>query len=218
MANIRIDNLSSDTVTVFLDGNEDVIDEGSRVTFDSLEKGFHTLRIHRTRVPYENSSTDKSAEENTFPFGSTEKSLHTQLDYVAELELNSSKAVLTVKNEITSAEGKGLDAIFSSYSISSTGAKTENERKVFANPKIKKIFIVHHIKNAVFPTGICSVAVFGAGIVSLICALNGKPIDIGGTIFTLPWAIALSTVASAFVGYSVYSIFKILKKVKELKE
>lgn len=216
LANIRIDNLSSDTVTVFIDSSQAVIEDEGRVTFDSLEKGLHTLRIHRTRVPYESGGTN-SGEENKTPFGSADKSLHTQLDYIAEIDLNSSKAVLTVKSEITSAEGRGLDAIFASYSVTPTGAAVCRERKVFANANVEKSFRSHHIKSTLFPTGVCSLAVFIISIVSLICAANGQPIDIGGTKFTLPWAIALLTVGTGFVGYSAYCIFRILKKVKELR-
>jgi hypothetical protein len=215
LANIRIDNLSSDTVTVFLDGKEMVTEDDGRVTFDALEKGIHTLRVHRTRVPYESGNAD-SKEANQIPFGSTEKSLHTQLDYIAEIDLNSSKAVLTVKSEITSAEGKGLDAIFASYSVTPAGARIVSERKVFANPKIEKAFLSHHIKGALFPTGICSLAVFIIGIVSLICAISGNPIDIGGTKFTLPWAIALVTVAVAFIGYTAFCLLKIFKTARKL--
>lgn len=217
LANIRIDNLSSDTVTVFLDGKEALAEDEGRVTFDSLEKGTHTLRIHRTRVPYESGNTD-SKDENQIPFASTEKSLHTQLDYIAEIDLNSSKAVLTVKSEITPAQGKGLDAIFASYSVTPAGARIVSERKIFANPKIEKAFLSHHIRSALFPTGICSLAVFIIGIVSLICAAGGNPIDIGGTKFTLPWAIALVIVAVTFIGYFAFCLLKIFKKAKELKE
>jgi hypothetical protein len=216
LANIRIDNLSSDTVTVFLDGKEMVTEDDGRVTFDALEKGIHTLRVHRTRVPYESGNTD-SKEANQIPFGSTEKSLHTQLDYIAEIDLNSSKAVLTVKSEITSAEGKGLDAIFASYSVIPAGARIVSERKVFANPNIEKAFLSHHIKGALFPTGICSLAVFIIGMVSLICAISGNPIDIGGTKFTLPWAIALVTVAVAFIGYTAFCLLKIFKTAQNFK-
>lgn len=218
LANIRIDNLSSDTVTVFLDGQDVIIEEDGRFTFESLEKGGYTLRIHRTRVPYESGSADKNDKDTSLPFGGEEKSLYTPLDYIAQIYLNSSKAVLTIKNDITSAEGKGLDAVFASYSVTPTGAKVEKERKIFSSTKIRQAFISHHIKNMFFPTGICSLAVFITGIVSLIFAINDKPIDIGGTKFTLPWAVALIAIAAVFVTYSVYCIFRIFKKVKELKE
>ena len=52
MANLRIDNLSGDTITVFLDEKSQMVEEDGRATFDALEKGSHTLRIHRTRVPF----------------------------------------------------------------------------------------------------------------------------------------------------------------------
>lgn len=218
MASIRIDNLSSDTVTVFLDGQEAVIEEDAKFTFESLEKGGHTLRIHRTRIPYESSSSEKAEKDNPFPLFSEEKSLHTPLDYIAELDLNSSRAVLTVKSDITSAEGKGLDAIFTSYTLTPAGAKTERERKLFANNNIKNAFLSHHIKSALFPTGVCSLVIFIIGIVSLFCAINGSPIDVGGTKFTLPWAIALVAVALALVAYTTYCLLRIFRKSKELKE
>ena len=218
MASIRIDNLSSDTVTVFLDGQETIIEEDGRFTFDALEKGKHTLRVHRTRTPYESNSSEKAEKDNPFPFFGEEKSLHTPLDYIAELDLNSSKAVLTLKSDITSAEGKGLDAIFTSYTVIPAGAKTESERKVFANNNIKKAFLSHHLKSAFFPTGLCSSVIFIIGIVSLFSAINGNPIDVGGTKFTMPWAIALVAVALALVAYTTYCLLRIFKKSKEFKE
>ena len=70
MANIRIDNFSDDTVTVILDGREQIVEDEGRVTFDSLEKGRHSLRIHRTRIPLEtadyNEQQEKSPTEISF--------------------------------------------------------------------------------------------------------------------------------------------------------
>ncbi len=212
LANIRIDNLSGDTVTVFLDGNPQTVEEDSRVTFDSLEKGEHTLRIHRTRVPLETASL-QNEQEKSFEEQMTgkNKSLHTPLDYVTEIDLNSSKAVVTVKSDITAKEGKGLDVIFASYSVTATGAKAESGYKTFANSAVKKSFVSHNIKNALFPTGICGIIVLLLAIVSLVCAIAGKPIDLGGTVFTLPWASGLTAVSVAVCGYAVFCIINVIK-------
>ena len=219
LANIIIDNLSGDTVTVFLDGNPQTVEEDSRVTFDSLEKGEHTLRIHRTRVPLETASL-QNEQEKSFEEQMTgkNKSLHTPLDYVTEIDLNSSKAVVTVKSDITAKEGKGLDVIYASYSVTATGAKAKSGYKAFANSAVKKSFVSHNIKNALFPTGICGIIVLLLAIVSLVCAIAGKPIDLGGTVFTLPWASGLTAVSVAVCGYAVFCIINVIKTAKDLSK
>ncbi len=219
MANIRIDNLSGDTVTVFLDGNPQTVEDDGRVTFDSLEKGEHTLRVHRTRVPLETASL-QSEQEKSFQeqMEGKNKSLHAPLDYVTEINLNSSKAVLTVKPDITAKEGKGLDVIFASYSVTATGAKVENGHRIFANSSVKKSFVSNGIKNTLFPTGICGMIVFFMAIVSLVCAFAGKPINLGGTVFTLPWASGLTAVSAAVCGYAVFCIINVIKTAKDLSE
>lgn len=219
LANIIIDNLSGDTVTVFLDGNTQTVEDDGRVTFDSLEKGEHTLRVHRTRVPLETASL-QSEQEKSFEEQMTgkNKSLHTPLDYVTEINLNSSKAVLTVKPDITAKEGKGLDVIFASYSVTATGAKVENGHRIFANSSVKKSFVSNGIKNTLFPTGICGMIVFFMAIVSLVCAFAGKPINLGGTVFTLPWALGLTAVSVAVCGYAVFCIINVIKTAKDLSK
>lgn len=219
LANIRIDNLSGDTITVFLDGNPQTVEEDGRATFDSLEKGNHTLRVHRTRVPLETASL-QNEQEKSFreQMEGKNKSLHTPLDYETELDLNSSKAVITVKADITAKDGKGLDVIFASYSVTATGANTEKGYKTFANSAVKKSFISHGIKNTLFPTGVCGIIVLLLAIVSLVCALAGKPIDLGGTVFTLPWASGLTAVSVAICGYAVFCIINVIKTAKSFSK
>lgn len=219
LANIRIDNLSGDTITVFLDGNPQTVEEDGRVTFDSLEKGTHTLRIHRTRVPLETASL-QNEQEKSFQeqMEGKNKSLHTPLDYVTELDLNSSKAVITVKADITAEDGKGLDVIFASYSVTATGAKAESGYKTFANSAVKKSFVSHNIKNTLFPTGLCGIIIFFLAIVSLVCAIAGKPIDLGGTVFTLPWASGLTAVSVAVCGYAMFCILNVIKTAKSFSK
>ncbi len=214
MANMRIDNLSGDTVTVILDGRQEVVDNEGHLTFDALEKGRHTLCIHRTRLPFESASAHEKANEEKTPFGSPEKSLHTQLDLVADIELNSSKSVITVKNAVSAKEGRGLDAIFSSYSLTVTGAKVENESKIFANSSVQKNFKNNHLKNLFLPVGAGGLVILLMGIFALISHLSGNTINLGGTEFTLPWSLGLTAVGVAINIYTCICIHSILATVK----
>ncbi len=219
MANLRIDNLSGDTITVFLDEKSQMVEEDGRATFDAIEKGLHTMRIHRTRVPFE-STTLQEEQEKPFleQIAGSEKSLHTPLDFITEIDLNSSKGIITVQTDVTAKEGKGLDVIFASYSVTATGARAENGHKVFANSAVKKRFISHNIKNTLFPTGLIGAIVLLIALFSLLGAVSGNPIDLGGTKFTLPWALGLTAVATAVCCYAVFCIINVIKTAKTLSE
>ena len=217
MANIRIDNFSDDTVTVILDGKEQIVEDEGRVAFDSLEKGRHSLRIHRTRIPLETADYNEQQEKSpTEFFGGKDKSLHVPLDYLAEIDLNSSKAVITVKSDVSAKEGKGLDAIFASYALVVAGAKEDDGRKAFANQAVKKRFVSHHLKSLMFPVGICALVLLGISIAALLSAISGNPINLGGTVFTLPWAAGLSAVAVAVCVYSIVCLLNVIKVLKKL--
>lgn len=219
MANVRIDNYSGDTVTVILDGEAQTVEDDGRVSFDSLQKGQHTLRIHRTRIPLE--SDDNYAEqEKSFSqmMGGNDKTLHTHLDLIADFELNSSKAVITVQSAVTAKESKGLDTILSSYSVTYSGAKEQKERKVFSNSAVKKRFVSHNIKNAMLPAGLGGAIILFLALTALFAALSGKPVNLGGTVFTIPWAAALTAVATAVCSYTVFCIANIIKTAKKLSE
>lgn len=217
LAKIRIDNFSGDTVTVFFDEDSKTVDEDENVTFDSLEKGTHRLRIHRTRVPLETETEHEARNKSlTEELQGQDKSLHIPLDLEAMLRLDSSKSVITVKSDITAKEGRGLDVIFASYSLSVTGAKTETEKKSFASSAVKKRFLSHHLKSMFFPIGLGGAIIFIVALVSLFFAITGNPINIGGTVFTLPWALALTAVAMAIGVYFAVCIANILKTAKRL--
>ncbi len=217
MANIRFDNFSGDTVTVFLDGKSETVEEDGKVTFDSLEKGEYSLRIHRTRVPFD-SETEHEVQNRSFTeeLQGQDKTLHIPLDLEATLRLDSSKSVVTVKSDISAKEGRGLDVIFASYSLSVSGAKTGNERKSFANSAVKKRFLSHHLKSMIFPIGLGGAIIFLIAVAALFFAATGNPINLGGTVFTLPWALALTAVALAFGVYFAVCVVNILKTAKRL--
>ena len=218
MANIRIDNFSGDGITVILDGQIQTVGEDERVTFNSLEKGTHSLQIHRTRIPLE--TVVPTAQQEQTPqekMETSQQSIHTYLDLSAEIELDSSKAIIAVKSDISAGEGKGLDVIFSSYSVTATGAKIKNESKVFANKKIGKDFVSKHIRKLMFPIGICSAAILAIAVVALVSAIGGNPIDVGGTTFTLPWSAGFLLIATAFAVYTIICTATILSTAKKYR-
>lgn len=218
MANVRIDNFSGDTVTVIFDGRQEVLADEAHLTLDMLAKGRHSLCIHRTRLPYESADSHETENEKKPPFGEAEKSLHTQLDLVADIDLNSSKSVITVKNTVMAKEGKGMDAIFSSYSLTVTGARVEEEREVFANSSVQKNFRNHHLKDLIFPVGAGGLVILLIGIFTLVMHLTGNTIDLGGTKFTLPWSLGLTTVGIAinvYTGICLTNIFQTVKRYKK---
>lgn len=217
MANIRIDNYSGDTVTIILDEKQEVVADNERLTFDALQKGRHSLCIHRTRLPFESADTHEKQNETPLPFGETEKSMHTQLDLMADIELDSSKSVIAVKNTVSSKEGMGLDTIFSSYSLSVTGARVENEKKIFANSSVQKNFTKQHLTNLLFPVGAGGLAILFVGLFALIMHLTGNTVNVGGTQFTLAWSLGLTAVGLSFNVYSGICLRNIIKTAERYK-
>lgn len=218
MANIRIDNFSGDGITVIIDGQMQTVGEDERVTFNSLEKGTHSLLIHRTRTPLENvDAVIRQEQTPSQKMEASQQSMHTYLDLSAEVDLDSSKAVIAVKSDIKAKEDKGLDVIFSSYSVTATGARINNESKSFANKKVKKDFVSKHIRKLMFPIGICTAALLAIAVVALVSAIGGSPINVGGTTFTLPWAIGLVIVGTALAVYTIICTVTILSTAKKYR-
>ncbi len=199
---------------MILNGNEIVIEDEGRGNFDFVEKDTHSLRIHRTRVPLETEDTH-AAEDKKIPFVGGEKTMHTQLDLAADITLNSSKAVITVRADVTSKDTFWMDAIFSCYSLTATGAKASNERKIFSSDGVKKKFKSHYVKSAIFPVCIFGLFFLIRGMFAIISAVKGTPSNIGGMTFTTPWAVGLTAVGAAFVGYGAFCLMKVLQVVKK---
>lgn len=219
MANLRIDNLSGDTITVFFDGKTYTVSEDEKLPVDAVEKGRHTVRIHRSRVPYETEDYNESGHTDIADkIQKQEKSLHTQTDGIFEIDINSSKAVLTVNPEFIAKDKMGMDVIFSGYSLTVTGAKVESKKAVFANKKIRKKFILHHIKEAFLPVGGGGILLFLMGLIALSSNFAGKTINIGGHDFTYPWSIALTAVGFGFICYCAAVMFNTLTTAKKYKD
>ena len=219
MANLRIDNLSGDTITVFFDGKTYTVSEDEKLTVDAVEKGRHTVRVHRTRVPYETEDFYESDHTDIADkIQKQEKSLHTQTDGIFEIDINSSKAVLTVNPEFIAKDKMGMDAIFSGYSLTVSGARIESKKDVFANKKVRKSFILHHVKEAFLPVGGGGILLFFMGLIALSSNFAGKTVNIGGHDFTYPWSIGLTAVGFGFICYSVIVTVNALATAKKYKD
>lgn len=216
MANVRIDNLTDDTITVFFDGKEYTVNDEEKFTVDAVEKGRHTVRIHRTRVPMETEDfheTDKGDIKGNME--KSEKSLHTQLDAIFDLDINSGKSVITVKTKVEAKEKFGIDAIFSGYSVEVSGGKVEKSELFFANKNVGKNFILHHLKDALFPVGAGGIFLLILGIAALAANFAGKTVNIGGTDFSWPWSALLTAVGLGFVGYTIFVVINTIKTAKK---
>ena len=219
MANLRIDNLSGDTITVCFCGKEYTVADEEKVTVDAVEKGVHEMRVHRTRVPMETADSHEAGQLDIKEKAEkSERSLHTQLDAVFDVNINASKTVVTVRTKVRAKEKVGIDVIFSGYSIETSGGKVENFGLVFANKNVRKNFMNNQIKEALLPVGLGGIILFIMGIFALRGNITGNPINLGGRIFTLPWSIVLAAVGLGFIGYSLYVIIYSMKIAKHFDE
>jgi len=219
LANVRIDNFSGDKIVVFFDGRDYTVDDEEKVTVEAVEKGIHEVRIHRARVPME--TEDYHEVDRTDIKGNIEKSdksFHTQLDAVFELNINSGKSVMTVRTKVKAKQKLGIDVLLSGYSVEESGGKVENLKLIFSNKNVRKNFISHHIKDALLPVGAGGTVLLIMGIIALIANIAGEAINIGGRDFTYPWSIGLTVVALGFIGYAIYQIFCALKIAKNFSQ
>lgn len=211
--------MSGDTVTVSVDGKEYVIGDEEKFYIDAVEKGSRRLCIHRTRVPQETAdSHEKNNADISEKFGENEKSFYAQLDTVFDMDVNSSKAVITVHSNARLNDRPGMDVVFSGYSVTVSGGKIENERQVFANKKIKKGFISHHLKEALIPVGLIGLILLFMSIFALHGNIVGKELTIGGTKFTYPWSIGLAAVSAGLLIYTAVTVANIFLTAKKYKD
>lgn len=219
MSNVKIENYSGDTVNVIFNGETYTLQDEERITVDALEKGMYDVRVHRARIPME---TEDSHEIQNAKFSEkmerTEQSQHVQLDGMFSVNVNSTKAVLTVKTKVRAKEKFGIDAIFSGYTLEVTGAKVENERQIFPSDKMKKKFIRHQLKEAFLPVGVGGIFLLLLGFIALGANIAGKTVNIGGQDFSYPWSIGLTAVGLGFIGYTVFVIINIFKNADRFKE
>ena len=214
MANIRIDNASGDLLNIRLDGNEYSLPEDESLTIQNAQKGRHMLTVSKSRRIGRN---DEHSESDVPKLPSDDESQYILLDSEFEIETNSSKAVLTVRNKPTLVEKVGVDALFSGCDIEISGGKTIGLRQSFAGQGEKKKFMKKQLKNAFFPIGIGIVIFTVLVIIALAANISGNPITLGGRKFTYPWTFGLAGIDLVFIGYFSFMLRNILTAAKKYK-
>lgn len=214
MANIRIDNASGDMLNVRLGGNEYSLPEDESLTIQNAQKGRHKLTVSKSRRIGRN---DEHSEREAPKLPSDDESQYILLDSEFEIETNSSKAVLTVRNKPTLVEKVGVDALFSGCEIEISGGKTIGSRYSFAGQGEKKKFMKKQLKNAFFPIGIGIVIFTVLVIIALAANISGNPITLGGRKFTYPWTFGLAGIDLVFIGYFSFMLRNILTAAKKYK-
>lgn len=203
---------------VSVNGKNYTVEDEEKFTVEAVEKGTNKIKIHRARVPQE---TEDFHEVDTTDFAGNmqkkEQSPHTQFDSIFDVNINSSKAVLVVKTKVVAKDKLGMDTIFSSYSLEVSGAKIENECQVFANERVRKKFISHHLKNAFVPVGFGGIAILLMGIYALLANIRGEAINLGGREFTYPWSIGLMVIGFGFLFYAIFVTVRVLTLAKKYK-
>ena len=215
MANIRIDNFSGDTINIIFNGKTYTVQDEEKLTIEAVEKGLHEITVHRTRVPME--SPDFHENENAGLAEKVQKgdnNQHVQLDSIFTVNINASKAVLTVETKVSLKNKFGMDALFSGYSVNVSGAKLEAQRDTFSNSSVRKKFLQHHIKEAMLPVGIIGIILLFVGILAIYGNIINNLIVFGETKLTYPWSIGLTAVALGFCIYTVISLVNIFRTAK----
>lgn len=218
MPNIRIDNFSDDAVNVEINGKKYFIKDDEKITVQNIDKGLHNFSVCRTRdIDSEIFNSREKKESGTDKLKDGEKSQRVQLKTNFDVDLNSSKGIVTLKKTVDGYTKGGADVIFSSFGVEGTGVKIDNKSDSFSNAKAERGFLKHILKEAFFPVGICAVILMILGVFALVTNINGNTINLGGTEFTYPFSIALTAIALICSGYFIYAVAVGLKKYRKYK-
>lgn len=215
MAGIRITNRSGDDVTVTLCGETVSLSADASYTFDRLTEKEYSLSVHRSRIPLETVSRDETDKDVFEKSAGAEKSVHVPLDSAFLITLISSKAALCLDPDISGKEGPFLDALFSGYRLSGTGAETKKTGDCFASKRIKRKFFLHQLKNVFMPVGLIAVFLLICGIAAAASVARGKPVELGGAEAT---PLRAGLVLSAGVAGTVYVAAALINALRYLKK
>ena len=217
MPTIKIENKSDDDIIITFGQEEKELSDGESVFFENQNKGVHSVRIHRRRIPKEiipQSETPKGLEAAR---AQDEKpGSHIQLDSQIEFDVNSSKASLTVIQDINGDETLHEDVIFTGYRAELAGAKLVSKKDCFANSAIKKIYLFQQLKGAFLPVGLVGIIVLIIGILLTAINLSGNSIEIFSQQVTLLRSLLLLGGGTLATGYFCVNIYKIIKRAKSL--
>lgn len=200
MPSLRIDNMSGDTVTVFIDGERCCVCEDEKFTVENIEKGTHALTIHRTRIPQDRTDSSQPLKE--------EKTECYQLDGIFEINVSSGKCVVAVKQKITAHNKTGLNAIFSGYDVELSGGSLVKSNEKFANSETSKRFSSNQLKEAFIPVGIGALIFLVITVYALYGLISGAPVKISDRTMTLPWTAGSTAVTLGCFVYIIYVMIK----------
>ena len=219
MPAIRIENKSDDNVIICLDGEEKELTDGEAALFEDKSRGEHKLHIHRKRVPKENIPASEALQGlEAMREKDSKPDSHVQLDADISFDVNSSKASLTLLQDIKGIETLHEDVIFVGYNAELAGAKLISKKDTFASEKIRKTYLFQQLKGAFLPVGLVGFIITALGAVFTAINLNGDRIMIGSQQMSLARSLLLLAGGVLAFGYFCVNVYKIRKRAKSLSE
>ncbi len=217
MPTVKIENKSDDDIIITLDGEEKELADGESVFFENKDKGVHCLKVHRKRIPKETGREDNAPKGIDAMTERDEKpGSHVQLDSELSFDVNSSRASISVIQDIKGIETLHEDVIFVGYAADISGAKFISKNDRFASRSIKKDYVFQQIKGAFLPVGLVGIAVLLAGTVLFIINLGGFVLKIGSVRIEMTRSALLLAAGFLVTGYFAASVRKILKRAREM--
>ena len=221
MPTVRIDNLSNDSLIAELNGESYEVAEGEKLSVQNVQKGETTLRIRRGRTPVETQGRlEDNSEPSDFIKGreKNDSGAYFVFDGVFDIDFDSSKSVVTVRREALEMKGPGMDALASGFKVEVSGARLLDSRREFANERVRKRFISHHVGNAMMPVGFGGLLLLFVGLYAFIRTLGGKEINLGGSVAPLPLTIAVAAIGAVSVNYTIAVIVNTFATADKLKK
>lgn len=217
MPAIRVENKSNDEIVLVLDGIEHDVADGESITVENVEKGEHTLVVHRKRIPKE--TADKSSAQSGLDIAKSadaKPGSHVQLDSFFAFETISSKAIISVVSSVKSVETLHEDVLFVRYRTDCSGAKINSIKDRFANAAIKKSYLKKQLLGAFLPVGLIGIITFALGFVCLFLNVGGYSLKIATNEITLPYSLLIEAGGTCILVYFIVTVSKIKKRAKSL--
>ena len=219
MPTIKIENKSDDDIIICFEGEEKELADGESVFFENRQKGVYSVRVHRKRVPRETVIASEAPQGLEAAKAADEKpGSHVQLDSVIEFEVNSSKAAVTVIQDIKGVETLHEDVIFVGYRAELAGAKAVSKKDYFANSGIKRMYISQQIKSAFLPVGLVGILIFLVGAVFSIMNLGGYIVRFLSGEVSLKRSLLLLAGGFLVTAYFIVNVFQIIRRARSLTE
>ncbi len=212
---IKIENRSGDDVVLNFLSQDIELADGEDISFENSESNEYSIVVNRKRIPQE-LQEDKPRKKFSIYEEDSKPASHIQLKYSADFETISSKAVITIEENVKMFDTLHEDVLFAGYKLGVSGAKILRGKDSFATEKIKKEYLSKQIKGAVFPVGIVGFIVMIIGIYCLLSALDGTLVKIFQNEITKGSASLVTVGGIAVFGVFISNMIKILKRAKEL--